>query len=731
MDTENYPEGSGMTPSRVPSASPDPAKGFVIALIVCALLAPFAIPLANIVVDPFDRFGWVSIEGFNAQKPQFAPQERLAKPGVVCGMKPSSVVLGTSRVEVGIDPRHPGWGSAGSTYNLAMAGSGLKELDLTLRHTAHASPRLRLALVGLDFLMFNAHREAVVFGTEVLGFDQQRLMLSPTDSCWRSFIHDANLVLGIDGLAYDYATIAGQIPESDRGDMAQITKWTTLYDRYGFRGDFYDVLNPLILRIGHRSIFDGASGNLASQEYYYATRIWRPAPEQRYCFEREGQPNTMATFREMLDFARRSGIDVKFFINPIHARMLIARREAGIWPQYEEWKRGLVRTLEAESRTSGASPFQLWDFSGINSVTTEHIPKLGELTEMQWWWEPSHYRKGAGDLMLDRMLDYRAPSRTVPDDFGLSLTPDNIESWIVKTRDGLRSYMLREPQEAEIVRARLAPVMGEAEGSNCGYDVQAVMEGSRALRRDDREGAEVAFARAVAIHKADRHHYAMLGVPFREKGFAGLLALARAGKEVAPHLSDWIAYQNRGNERVGQGNLEGAVEDYSQAIRLGPPNAALNYLRGTTRLRLDQFALAAQDFEAGLKLDPSNATLKQLLEQARVGAEEQQYGPARTDANFSPRLASWEAYQTRGNERLAQGNLEEAAEDFSQAIRVGPPNTALFFLRGTTRLRLEQFAQAAQDFEAGLKLDPSNATLKQLLEQARVGADKQTDLPPL
>lgn len=716
----------------VPPAAPDPAKGFIIAVVVCVLLAPLTVPLANIVVDPFYRFGWVSIEGFNAQKPQFAAQERLAKPGVVCRMKPSSVVLGTSRVEVGIDPRHLGWGPAGSTYNLAMAGAGLKELELTLQHAVHASPQLRRVLVGLDFLMFNAHREAVVFGTEVLGFDQQRLMLSPTDSCWRSLIHDANQVLGLDGLAFDYATISGQMPESDRGDIkkAQVIKWLSLYDPYGFRGDFYDVMKALILRDGHRTIFDDASGRNAGQEYYYTTRIWRPAPEQRYCMEREGQPNTLAVFREMLDFARRSGIDVKFFINPIHARMLIGLREAGLWPQYEAWKRGLVGTLDAEGRTSGASPFQLWDFSGINSITTEHIPKLGELTEMQWWWEPSHYRKGAGDLMLDRMLDYKAPSRTVPGDFGLALTPDNIESWISQTRDGLRSYMHREPQEAEIIRSRLAPVMEQADGSNCGYDLRAVMEGSRALQRNDREGAEAAFARAVVIHKADRHHYAILGVPFREKGFESVLALARAGKEIGPRLSDWIAYQNRGNERAAQGNLEGAVEDYSKAIKLGPPNTALHYLRGTSRLRLEQFAQAAEDFEAGLKLDPSNATLKQLLEQARVGAEKLQSSPARTDAGSPSRLASWEAYQTRGNERLAESNLEEAAEDFSQAIRGGPPNTALFFLRGTTRLRLNQFAQAAEDFEAGLRLDPANATLKQLLEQARRGAAKQTSVPP-
>ncbi len=162
--------------------------------------------------------------------------------------------------------------------------------------------------------------------------------------------------------------------------------------------------------------------------------------------------------------------------------------------------------------------------------------------------------------------------------------------------------------------------MEQAEGSNCGYDVDAIIAGSAALRRNDTKLAETEFAHAVAIHEADQQRFAAIGVPFREKAFDALLARARAGKEVTPPLASWIAYQDRGRERAANGKFEDAIDDFSHAILLGPPNPALYFLRGTARLSLTQYTQAGEDFEAGLKLDPDNATLKQLLKQAQTGA---------------------------------------------------------------------------------------------------------------
>jgi tetratricopeptide (TPR) repeat protein len=113
-----------------------------------------------------------------------------------------------------------------------------------------------------------------------------------------------------------------------------------------------------------------------------------------------------------------------------------------------------------------------------------------------------------------------------------------------------------------------------------------------------------------------------MDVPYRENAFEKNLSQARKGIEVAPKLSSWIAYQDRGNARLANGKPAEAIEDFSRAIEIGPPNPALYFLRGTTRMTLEQFDLAAEDFIAGLAIDPSNPTLQALLKQAQAKAAE-------------------------------------------------------------------------------------------------------------
>lgn len=84
-------------------------------------------------------------------------------------------------------------------------------------------------------------------------------------------------------------------------------------------------------------------------------------------------------------------------------------------------------------------------------------------------------------------------------------------------------------------------------------------------------------------------------------------------------------------------------------------------------------------------------------------------------------LPSWEAYQYRGIKRDAAGDHRGGAADFARAIRVGPANPALHFLRGVALLHAAAPHEAAVEFEQGLKLDPNNATLQALLESSRLG----------
>jgi hypothetical protein len=126
-------------------------KAFLVGFFLALGLGVAVIIATNLVVDPFGRYNLVNIPGLNTMRTQAGTDPHLSKPAIVCRDRPEAVVIGTSRVALGIDPAHPGWGLvAGHVYNFGIPGMGLEESALTLRHAVFASRRLRLALIGLD-----------------------------------------------------------------------------------------------------------------------------------------------------------------------------------------------------------------------------------------------------------------------------------------------------------------------------------------------------------------------------------------------------------------------------------------------------------------------------------------------------------------------------------------------------------------------------------------------------
>jgi hypothetical protein len=588
-------------------------RGFVAAFSATLILIGLVLIGTNIIVDPFWRFDLVSIRGFNAQRPIFTSYARMAKAGVLCRMRPAQIALGTSRAEVGIDPSYPAWNSvAGPVYNFALAGLGLKELTMMFGDAVNVSPNLKRATIGLDFLMFNANREAVVFGTEVIDFDPERFLQSPSDSCLRTLWYDVDRYLGPRGLYYSYATVVSQRNDKDdTSEFAKVGYWTSLYNELGFR-DQFDVIDKFVPMRGARSVFgDG-------QEWAYADRVWRAGPDKRYCFTRPGQPDTMQVFRDFVDEIYRSGVDVRLYLEPMHARMMLALQDAGLWPQFEDWKRGMVAIIDEEARKLNKPRLALFDFSGFNSVTDVSLPPANDRSHtVKWFWEPSHYKKAAGDLILSRILDDASPERPVPDDFGIKLSPDNIEDWLVQTRAAGVKYRAAEPEEAAIVKGAVDRAMKGEDGSNCGAYMPLLTEAADDFRRGDQAGAERAIARATAIDEKDRQRANREGVAYRES-FAATLRIVRAGGHIEPRLSGWVAYQERGQKRAAEGDNKGAADDFAQAIRMIGDNPALYFLRGNALSAIADDAGAAKMFEIGLSLDPKNETLKALLQQTKT-----------------------------------------------------------------------------------------------------------------
>src|ERR1700722_2220382 len=107
--------------------------------------------LINLVIDPYGVYGWISILGVNQMKTQAVDESRLAKPYMVEREQPTTLLLGSSRVEVGFDPKSAAWPVAMQpVFNLGMPGSGPYEQYRLLQH-ALATTHPKYVLIGTSF----------------------------------------------------------------------------------------------------------------------------------------------------------------------------------------------------------------------------------------------------------------------------------------------------------------------------------------------------------------------------------------------------------------------------------------------------------------------------------------------------------------------------------------------------------------------------------------------------
>lgn len=126
-----------------------------VGILAVILVTPSILAAALVLlVDPYYVAGSPDIAGLNAVRPLYEGQVLAAKPYQVRRLKPQAVALGSSRVEVGIDPRHPGWAGQ-PVFNFGVPASTSYEIMLAFLHAQQVAP-LKQAVVGLDFFGFNA-----------------------------------------------------------------------------------------------------------------------------------------------------------------------------------------------------------------------------------------------------------------------------------------------------------------------------------------------------------------------------------------------------------------------------------------------------------------------------------------------------------------------------------------------------------------------------------------------
>jgi hypothetical protein len=372
-----------------------PAR-FVAIWLVSLLALVLLIGAFNAAIDPYDVFGAPRIAGIDLFKPRAKNHSMLAKTYQIERFHPVTVLLGSSRVHIGIDAHGAAWPAAMQpVYNYAIPGwYGTNTSYRSLQEAVAAGP-VKNAVIFLDFQNFFAPEPVAVVADE----DQKRLLVqadgSPNPARRLQRLSDAALSLFTMGALLDSAgTILAQhdavvldLPvdgSSNEADFINAARADGMYDLFAQKVAF------------EQDRAEGLATFLAN---------W------------QGPLPNMDIVSRIISYCRAHGIALTLAIAPSHGDGLELYWRAGLWPRVEQFKTELASVVAKDG--GGAVP--LWDFSDYSEWTTEPVPASGDRkTPTRWYWEPTHFKKALGALMVRRMFDHD------PTPFGVLLTPDNV-----------------------------------------------------------------------------------------------------------------------------------------------------------------------------------------------------------------------------------------------------------------------------------------------------------------
>lgn len=360
------------------------------------LLLVSTICVINILVDPFGIWNVWNNKSVNASKSEQETHERLCRAITIINIKPSIIFIGSSRARIGLDPGYYAQIYPETIYNAGVSSVTMNEMLWYFKHALQNQPELQQVIIGIDFYGFNRNFPN--------GEDFPSQQMGKTHLTCKSFLETA---ASLDALKSTMITIKNNLgtpvpsffePNGRTSEQAIQNIYGKIVDIEGF---------TMINRF-----------NINTKEHYANYEL---APER------------IDEFRELITLCQEKNINYKVFISPSHATDMEAIHVAGKWQEFENMKRLLCAITP------------ILDFSGYNSITTDPIG-----SERRYYWDGSHYNKEIGNMILGQLIGLRGNS---PADFGVIITPDNIEEHLSSIRQAREKWARDNPDIVNYVQS--------------------------------------------------------------------------------------------------------------------------------------------------------------------------------------------------------------------------------------------------------------------------------------
>lgn len=178
---------------------------------------------------------------------------------------------------------------------------------------------------------------------------------------------------------------------------------------------------------------------------------------------------------------------------------------------------------------------------------------------------------------------------------------------------------------------------------------------------------------------------------------------AALAKVYGDDLDSPEAFINRANKRAVNGDIDGAIEDFNEAIQLNPAKATAYFNRGFLNNTIGRFEQAILDFSEAIQLLPD---YDEAYFQRGIGrAQMNDLQGAIDDFSQALRLNSLcvKAYYKRAEALAELGDEQGALADYSQAILNVPRDANAYYRRGLFLARLGEQPTAIKDFTQAIE----------------------------
>lgn len=150
-------------------------------------------------------------------------------------------------------------------------------------------------------------------------------------------------------------------------------------------------------------------------------------------------------------------------------------------------------------------------------------------------------------------------------------------------------------------------------------------------------------------------------------------------KEETPQTAE--DYFNRAFKSYAEGDYDGAIEDYTEGLRLQPNDVCVWISRGYAWTRKGEYDKAIADYGNAIHLKPDFAV----------------------------------AWWRRGESWYRKGEYDRAINDLIEAIRVNPDSSDAWRVRGDTWRKKGEYDKAVADYNEALRSFPEDEEVKQNL----------------